>query len=261
MSENRDMTMVEHLTELRKRIIWVLVVFVVALVVGLFYAGPIIRYLQSNPIAEEIPLDSLASFSPSDALRVYMQFGFLIGVVVTIPVALYHIWRFVSPGLHVDERRSALRFIPAAFLLFILGILFGYYIVLPMVIQFLVGFTAEVGSQPIYGIAEYFGFMFNMVIPFGFLFELPVVVMFLTRLRILNPVRLAKMRRFAYFILAVVAITITPPEIVSDIMVTIPLLLLYEVSVWLSRIVYRKQLAEEEAWQQDYGYDDGEVAQ
>ncbi|UFJ40966.1 twin-arginine translocase subunit TatC [Brevibacillus humidisoli] len=252
MSEIREMTLEEHLGELRKRIIWVLVVFVLALVVGLFYADVVIQYMQSNPISQEIPLSGLVSLSPSDALRVYMQFAFLIGVVITLPVALFQIWRFVSPGLRPPEQRVALRFIPVAFLLFLLGLGFGYYIVFPMILPFMVGFTEKIGTQPLYGVAEYFGFMFNIVIPFGFLFELPMLVMFLTRLRIVNPMRLARLRRVAYFVLAVVAITLTPPEIVSDILVTIPLLLLYEVSIWLSKLVYRKQLQEDEAWEREF---------
>lgn len=248
MSQHDEMTVVEHLTELRKRIIWVLVVFVLSLVAGLFCAGPVIEYMKNDPMAGGVPLKS---FHPSDALSVYMQFAFVIGLIVTIPVALYHIWRFVSPGLRETERRATLIFIPIAFFLFIAGILFGYYVVFPMIIQFLAAFTTGIGADPNYGIAQYFGFLFNMVIPFGFLFELPILVMFLTRLRILNPMRLAKMRRFAYFGLAVVAITLTPPDIMSDVLVTIPLLVLYEISVWISRIVYRKQLKEDAQWQEE----------
>lgn len=253
---DQEMTVVEHLTELRKRIMWVLAVFIVALIAGFFLAGPLIEYLKQEPIADGVPIISL---HPSDALRVYMQFAFLIGIVSVLPVALYHIWRFVSPGLSSDERRGTLYFIPVACFLFLLGILFGYYIVFPMIMQFMTKMTASIGADPNYGIAEYFGFLFNMVIPFGVLFQLPIIVMFLTRLRILNPMRLAKMRRFAYFGLAVVGITLTPPEIVSDILVTIPLLLLYELSIWLSRVVYRKQLKEQEAWESEYGYDTDEA--
>jgi sec-independent protein translocase protein TatC len=256
MTDQREMTVVEHLNELRRRIIWVLAVFVVALLAGLYFAGPIIEYLKQKPITEGVPLISL---HPSDALRVYMQFAFLIGVVVTLPVALYHTWRFVAPGLREHERRATIYFIPAAFFLFIAGIMFGYFIVFPMIMQFMAGMTASIGADPNYGIAEYFGFLFNMVIPFGVLFELPIVVMFLTRLRILNPMRLAKMRRLAYFGLAVVAVTLTPPEIISDILVTIPLLLLYELSIWLSRIVYRKQLKEDEEWARTYGHEADEA--
>jgi len=256
MTDQREMTVVEHLTELRTRIIWVLAVFIAALVAGLFFAGPMIEYLKQRPIAEGVPLISL---HPSDALRVYMQFAFLFGAVVTLPVALFHTWRFVAPGLKEHEKRGTLYFIPAAFFLFLFGILFGYFIVFPMIMQFMASMTASIGADPNYGIAEYFGFLFNMVIPFGVLFELPIIVMFLTRLRILNPMRLAKMRRFAYFGLAVVAITLTPPEIISDILVTIPLLLLYEMSIWLSRIVYRRQLKEDEAWQNGYKYEKSPV--
>lgn len=255
---DREMTVVEHLTELRKRIIWVLVVFVAALIAGFYFAGPLIEYLKQEPIAEGVPIISL---HPSDALRVYMQVSVLIGITVSLPVALYHLWRFVSPGLRDHERRGTLYFIPAACLLFIVGILFGYYVVFPMIMLFMTNLTSSIGAEPNYGIGEYFGFLFNTVIPFGVLFQLPIIVMFLTRLRILNPMRLAKMRRYAYFALVVIAVTLTPPEIISDIMVTIPLLILYELSVWLSRIVYRKQLKEDEEWEKEYGYQADEAVQ
>lgn len=250
MSVERDMTMVEHLTELRKRVIWVLVVFVLALIAGLFLASPVIQHLKESPLAGGVPLKS---FHPSDALQVYMQFAFVIGLIVTLPVALFHIWRFVSPGLRLQERRVTLYFIPVAFFLFLSGIAFGYYVVFPMAVQFLAGITMGMEVDPNYGIAQYFSFLFNMVIPFGVLFELPIVVMFLTRLRILNPMRLAKMRRIAYFVLAVIAITLTPPDFLSDFMVMIPLLILYELSIGLSKIVYRKQLKEDEEWERTYG--------
>lgn len=249
MNKQTEMTIFEHLSELRWRLIWVLVVFILSLLVGLYYAGSVIEHLKNQPIAEGVPLTSL---SPSDALTVYMQFAFVIGIIVTLPVALYHIWRFVSPGLRPNERRITLGFIPAAFFLFIIGLLFGYYVVFPMIMGFMTTITHSIGANLMYGIAQYFSFMFNMVIPFGFLFELPIVVMFLTRLRILNPMRLAKIRRIAYFGLAVIAITLTPPDFISDILVTIPLLVLYEISVWLSRIVYRKQLKEDEEWESQY---------
>ncbi|NGQ96071.1 twin-arginine translocase subunit TatC [Brevibacillus sp. SYP-B805] len=252
MSDSQEMTVVEHLAELRRRIIWVLVVFLFSMGIGLYYAGDVIEYLKASPLAGGVPLKS---FDPSDVLRVYMQFSFVIGLIITLPVALFHMWRFVSPGLRPQEKRVTLSFIPAAFFLFLIGLAFGYFVVFPMIMQFMTGIAMGIQIDPNYGIAQYFGFLFNMVIPFGFLFELPILVIFLTRLRILNPMRLAKMRRFAYFGLTVVAVTLTPPEILSDIMVTIPLLLLYEMSIWLSRMVYRKQLQEDKEWQQEFGYD------
>ncbi|USG68323.1 twin-arginine translocase subunit TatC [Brevibacillus ruminantium] len=254
--DDREMTVVEHLTELRRRIIWVLTVFVLALIVGFCFAGSLIEYLKEKPIAEGVPLISL---HPSDTLRVYLQVSFLAGVIVTLPVALYHIWRFVSPGLQPHERRGTLYFIPAACFLFIVGILFGYYVVFPMVMLFVTGVSLGIDVKPNYGIGEYFEFLFNLIIPFGLLFQLPILVIFLTKIRILNPLRLAKMRRFAYFGLAIVGIVLTPPDIVSDFLVIIPLLLLYEMSIWLSKIVYRKQLQEQENWEKEYAVEADEA--
>lgn len=245
------MSLVEHLSELRQRIIWVLIVFVLTMIGGLFVAGPVIRYLQNSPLAGSIPLKS---FHPSDVLGIYMQFSFLIGLVATLPVALFHIWRFVSPGLRPNERKVTLVFIPFAFFLFLSGIAFGYFVVFPMAMGFVVGVAGTIEIDPNYGISQYFSFLFNMVIPFGVLFELPILVMFLTRLRILNPMRLSKVRRFAYFGLAVIGVTLTPPDFISDFLVTVPLILLYEISIWLSRIVYRKQLQEDEEWLQQGDY-------
>lgn len=108
--------------------------------------------------------------------------------------------------------------------------------------------TASLQANEMFGITQYFSFMFSIVLPFGIIFELPILVMFLTRLRIVNPIRLAKMRKISYFILVVIAITITPPKIISDFLVTIPLLLLYEFSIWLSKGIYKKQLEEDKKW-------------
>lgn len=246
LADQREMTVVRHLTELRKRLVWVLAVFVIAVLAGLFFAGPVIEYLKEQPMADGVPI---ISRRPSDALSVYMQFAVLIGVVLSLPVALYHTWRFVSNGLSNRERRLTMYFIPAAFFLFVAGILFGYYVVFSMMMKFLTQMSTTIGATPNYGIGEYFDFLFDMVIPIGVLFELPILVVFLTRLRILNPMRLAKIRRFAYFGITVVTFILTPPEIVTEILVTIPLLLLYELSIWLSRIVYRKQVKEDEEWE------------
>lgn len=237
-----EMTMIEHLTELRRRLMWLVAILLVSMVAGFIFAGDVIELLKDRPPAANLEWHV---FAPSDALRVYLQISFVIGLIVTLPFLLYHLWAFVAPGLRPEERRATLAFIPAAFILFLIGIAFAFFIVFPMVFMFLSGIAASLETSETYGIADYFGFMFNIVLPLGFLFELPIIVMFLTRLRLLNPVRLSRFRRYAYFILVVVAVMITPPEIVSDLLVSIPLLLLYEFSIWLSRVVYRKQLAED----------------
>jgi sec-independent protein translocase protein TatC len=247
-----EMTMLDHLTELRRRLIWVVLVLLATMVLGFYFAGDLIDIIKERPPADRLEWNV---FAPSDSVRIYLQFSFVIGLVFTLPVILYHIWGFVAPGLRPEERKVALSFIPAAVVLFLLGLSFGYFLVFPMVFLFLSNITASLGATETYGIAEFFGFMFNIVLPLGILFELPIVVMFLTRLRILNPNRLVQFRKYAYFLLIVTAVMITPPEIVSDLLVSIPLLFLYEFSLWLSRIVYRRQLAEDAKWAREFNED------
>jgi sec-independent protein translocase protein TatC len=249
-NRQRDqMTMVDHLAELRRRLMMVVIVLLITMVIGFVFAGDLIEIIKNRPPA--LGLDWNV-FAPSDAVRIYLQFAFVIGLVMTLPFALYQIWGFLSPGLQPEERKVTLSFIPAAVALFLIGLSFGYFIVFPMVFMFLSNIAVSLEVTETYGIAEFFGFMFNIILPLGFLFELPIVIMFLTRLRILNPNRLGKFRKYAYFILIVAAVMITPPEIVSDFLVAIPLLLLYEFSIWLSRIVYRKQLAEDAKREQEW---------
>ncbi|MCF6095240.1 twin-arginine translocase subunit TatC [Microaerobacter geothermalis] len=239
----------DHLGEFRKRIIWVLIFFVISMIAGFVLAPYAIQILKNDPAAAYLTWNV---FGLSDALRIYIQIAFVISIVLTVPFFLFHLWRFVSPALLPDEKRVIAIFLPFSLLLFIVGIFFGYYILFPMVVGFMSNIAKGIGAQEVYGLAQYFGFMFNIVLPFGFLFEMPLVVMLLTRLDIIHPDKLIKLRRVAYFILVVVAVTITPPEIISDVLVTIPLLVLYELSVWLSKVVYRRRLKALEEWEKGY---------
>lgn len=246
------MSYLDHLMELRRRVMRVLLFFLAALVLGFFVAQPVVVMLKTHDVAKEIPW---FVFNLTDALRVYMQFAFLIAVLLTLPVALYQLWRFVAPGLYPEERRAALLYIPLAVGLFVLGAAFAYFALFPLIVRFLKSVAENMGATPAYGMAQYFGFLFNVVIPVAVLFELPVLSMFLTRLRILNPLVLRKFRRLAYLVLVVVAVVITPPDIVSAVLVYAPLVLLYEIAVWSSTVVWHKQQredAEREArWQEE----------
>ncbi|WP_371753028.1 twin-arginine translocase subunit TatC [Ferviditalea candida] len=248
--EINSMSLIDHLGELRKRIIWVLVVFVVMTIVGLIFAEPIINFLKNDAPVKGLEWNA---FSPWDAIRIYMQFAFATAVAVTLPVLMYHVWAFVKPGLHASEQKATLMYIPFAMLLIVVGFLFSYFVVFPMAMLFTDLMTKRLQIKQTYGIAQYFTFMFNIIIPVSLLFELPIVVMFLTKIRILNPMRLHKLRRYAYVLLLIIGAIITPPDVVSAIIVTIPLIVLYEFSVFLSRIIYRKQLAADQAFEAEYG--------
>lgn len=250
MSEQENsMTLVNHLGELRKRLIAVLTVLVLGLIGGLFVSDYIYEYLVASGPLPGIELHALTLW---DGLGMYMKIALVFSLVITLPFTAYQIWRFVSPGLKVNEQKATLRYIPFVFVLFLVGIAFSYFILLPMATSFTSKINQNLGLVETYGMAQYFTFMFNLILPVSLLFELPVVVMFLTKLRILNPLRLRKMRRISYFVLVFIAVFVTPPDFISDVLVTIPLILLYEFSVYLSSIVYRKQLEETEDYESRY---------
>lgn len=233
----QDMTIYEHLEEVRKRLMIVIVFFFIAAIGGLFLAKPIIHYLQA---ADEAASLTMNAFRVTDPLKIYFQMAFVIGVILTSPVILYQLWAFVSPGLHDRERRVTLSYIPTSVLLFLGGLAFSYFILFPYIIHFMMKLSGDLNIEQVIGINEYFQFLFQTTIPFGFLFQLPVITLFLTRLGIVTPLFLGQIRRYAYFVLLVIAALITPPDIVSHMMVSVPLFILYEVSVLISRIGYKK---------------------
>ncbi|WP_248928740.1 twin-arginine translocase subunit TatC [Paenibacillus hamazuiensis] len=248
MEQEEGMPLVEHLAELRKRIIWVIVVLIIGMVIGLIYAQSLINYLKTLPPADKINWNV---FSPGDALRIYLNFGLVAGLIITLPFALYHIWAFLKPGLREEEQKASLMFVPFAFLLFLIGLAFGYFVVFRMAFMFTSSISQHLQLTETYGISQYFSFMFSIIIPLALLFELPIVVMFLTRLRILNPQLMRKLRRYAYLILVIVAGVITPPDATSMILVFLPMIVLYEFSAFLSGIIYRKQLKEDAEWERN----------
>ncbi|MZQ83744.1 twin-arginine translocase subunit TatC [Paenibacillus sp. 5J-6] len=250
MSTNEEMSLVEHLGELRKRIMWILLVLVIGMVGGLISAKPIIRYLKNIPPADSI---SWNVFSPWDALRLYMNFGLAVGILITLPVTLYHIWAFVKPGLRETEQKASIIYIPYAFVLFLAGLSFGYWVVFPMAFYFTSSISKSLDITEMYGAAEYFTFMFNIILPLAIVFEMPIVVMFLTKIRLLNPKRLHKFRRYAYMLLVILATVITPPDAISAILVALPLIVLYEFSVFMSGFIYRKQLLKDAEWEREFG--------
>ncbi len=235
----KEMSLIDHLTELRRRLIIVIAVLFFGIILGLFVAQPVYQYLVSAETARNLVFHV---FSFWDGIGLYMKIAMVVALALTLPCTLFQIWAFVSPGLLPKERRTALRYVPFVFLMFLLGVLFAYYVVFPMALTFTSQVTRNMGLEETYGVVQYFTFMSNIVFPVAILFELPLVIMFLTTLRIVSPPLLRKMRRIAYFVLVFIAVVVTPPDFVSDILVAIPLLGLYELSVFLSSIVYRKQL-------------------
>lgn len=231
---HRDIDLIGHFEELRKRIIFILGTFILLLILSFIYVQNIYNWLVQDLEVK------LAILGPSDILWVYLLLACIIAITGSIPMAAYQIWLFVRPALKENERKVTLAYIPALFLLFILGISFGYFVIFPIVFKFLLSLSEDM-FMTFFTTEKYFQFLIHMTLPFGFLFELPVVIMFLTSLGVLNPYRLQKIRKYSYFVLILTAVLITPPDFLSDILVIIPLIFLYECSVLLSKVVYRRK--------------------
>ena len=244
----KDMTIYDHIDELRKRLVIIVVFFVFAVIASFFLAQPLIKLIQNADAAQEITMNA---FRVTDPFKVYMQMIFILALIMTSPIILYQLWSFISPGLLEKERKVTLGYIPFSVVLFLAGIAFSYFMLFPFVIRFMLILSGNMDIQTTIGINEYFQFLFQITIPFGLLFQLPVLMLFLTRLGIITPELLTKIRKYAYFVLFVIAAIITPPDIVSHLMVTVPLFILYEISVWISRVGYNKARAAEEEYEKE----------
>ncbi|KKB40183.1 twin-arginine translocase subunit TatC [Bacillus thermotolerans] len=236
--EDRSMKAVEHFEELRKRIIVTLSVFLLFLIFSFVFVQDIYHYL-----VKDLPF-KLALLGPSDIIVVYLMIAAVVAIAATIPVAAHQLWLFIRPALTESERKVTFAYIPALFLLFIGGISFGYFVLFPIVLSFLMSLSGDM-FQTFFTTEKYFKFLLHMTLPFGVLFELPIVMMFLTSLGIIDPYKLRKFRKYSYFVLIVVSVFITPPDFISDVLVIIPLILLYEISISVSKVVYKRKMAKQ----------------
>ena len=250
--EDKELNIIDHLDELRTRLIITLAAFIIFFIVGFMFVEEIYNWLVRDLEVKLIVL------GPSDILWVYFMLAAVIAFAGTIPVLATQVWLFIKPALKPIERKISLSYIPALFILFIVGLSFGYFVIFPTVMSFLI----ELGGEMMvtnFTAEKYFRFIFNTTIPFGVLFELPVVMMFLTSLGIINPYVLSKIRKYAYFVLIVIAILISPPDIMSDFLVAVPLIFLYEISVSFSKIVYKRKPKKEKQWQEEFDSGNDEI--
>lgn len=228
----------KHLAELRKRLILVGLWFIAALAAGFWVSPRMLGFLKRH--TGEIRID-WSVFSLSDGLIVYMKCAVLIGGVLTLPFALYHVWAFARPGLTEKEAKMTLLFVPASFALFLCGLAFGYTVGLPMMIRFMMRLNESIGAEEVYGIRHYVAFILSFLFPMGIAFEMPLALLFLTRLGLLSPASVKRVRKYAYVGLAVVGSCISPPDFVSHLAVTLPLILLFELGAFVSTRYYRRR--------------------
>jgi len=239
-----EMPFLDHLEELRWRIIWSLGALVVGVVVGFVllirFEQPVLLWLQ-GPMLPYLHGRRLMNTHPGGGFSILMQTAFVGGIVFALPVILYQIWAFLSPALHKHEKRIAIPVIGGAVFLFVCGATIAWYFVLPMTLRFLTGIGDDAFDQMI-SANEYFGFVTSMVLAMGAVFELPIAILLLSALGLVTPQFLAKFRRHAVIASYLVAAIITPGDLfVTSVALMVPLYLLYELSIGLSWIVFRKR--------------------
>ncbi|MFD1018418.1 twin-arginine translocase subunit TatC [Thalassobacillus hwangdonensis] len=243
-STDLEMNVTDHLTELRKRIIWTLVIFVAFFIAGFVFIKDIYGFFVRD-LAFELHVTS-----PGEIIWIYFTMAGLVAVIGTLPVLSFQIWAFVKPALTDKEKKVSLSYIPAIFLLFIGGLTFGYVVFVNLILPFLLSLNDGLFNE-IFTVERYFKFLFRVTIPFAVLFEIPILTMFLTSLGIVDPVFLVKIRKYAYFVLVIIGTMISPPDFILQLVVAVPLIILYEISIILSRIVFRKKMQRHKAFMED----------
>lgn len=231
MKADKRLSLVEHLDEFRARLLKS-VVFVIV-VSCLFYGcvEKVFPYLTKG-------IDKLIFIAPAELFLSYIKIAFFGGLFLSSPFVIYQIWKFISVGLRKNERKWIMLFGPMSFLFFITGACFGYFIIMPIGLKFLLGFATDFIS-PMITVSRYISFVGILTLAFGIIFELPIVILFLTKVGLVTPTFLSTKRRHAIVLIFITAALLTPPDIITQTLMAIPLLLLYEISIIFSRSAYK----------------------
>ena len=244
-NEAAEMPFLDHLEELRRRIIWALVALAICAVLGFFVVTELdVIGILERPFQKVMPGQNLLFTSPTTPVVVTFKLAFVVGFIMALPVIAFQTWSFFSPALYEHEKRLVIPAIAVGFLLFLAGIAMAYFFVLPLGLNFLLGFQAE-SLEPIITIDEYLKFATRLIIAFGVIFEMPVVLVLLGLLGIVTPDGLRKYRRHAVVILAISAALLTPADVGTMFMLFTPMILLYELSIWLVRLVVKRDESDE----------------
>ncbi len=246
------MTFFEHLSELRKRIINSLYAIGIGAFVGVYLSPKVIKFINEPMLKalHEAGYDSKLYYThPAGALNLVITLGVYLGVVMASPIVLYQIWLFVAPALYKHERSAVTGFLFSTVFLFLSGIAFGYFITLPYMLKFLVGFQKFGGTvAPLLSINEYFDLILMVLLGLGLVFELPILIFFLSLFGIVTPKFLWHNFRYAILVIAVLAAIITPtPDAQTMLIFMMPMVLLYFVGIAVSASVVRRKRKREEA--------------
>ena len=244
-SEDHKMSLTEHLVELRKRLTNSLIVLGIGFGVCYYYKD-LVFDIVTRPLTHVLPKNSYLIYTGlTEAFFTYMKVAFFASLIITCPFILYQIWKFISPGLLPKEKHYVVPFVLSSTLLFISGVLFGYFVALPPAFEFFVSFNNQY-LQAMLSFKDYLSLFVTFLLGFGVSFELPIFMFFLAKLGIVNAKMLSKQRRYAILVIFIVAAILTPsPDALSQILMAIPLMFLYEVSIFVVRFAQKKKTVPE----------------
>ena len=237
--DEKKLPLTAHLQELRKRLILSFIAVGAGFILCYALAQPIFDILAA-PLLKVMPAGgSLIFTSVAEAFFTYMKVAFIAGLILASPFVLYQIWAFVAPGLYQKEKRYVVPFVLGGSLFFAMGVLFGYFVAIPIGFKFLLGYATDF-IKPMPSMKEYLSFSIKFLLAFGLVFEFPVVLVLLSRIGVIDAKMLARQRKYAILLIFVFAAVMTPPDIVSQVLMALPLMGLYELSILLSKIFGKK---------------------
>lgn len=230
-----------HLEELKKRLIRSLIGIGIGFGACYYYKDWLFKII-TKPLMDVMPKNSFMIYtSLPEAFFTYMKIAFFASIFLTAPFTLYQIWKFISPGLYPREKKYVIPFVLTSTLLFVGGVVFGYYLALPPAFGFFVEFSSDT-LRPMFTMKEYLSFSLKLLLAFGVSFELPVFIFFMAKLGIVNSRMMSRHRRYAILIIFILAAILTPsPDAFTQVIMAVPLIILYEFSIYVAKFAERKK--------------------
>lgn len=234
--DQKRMPFLQHLAELRSCLLHTVSAIGISAFLSFIWAGALFDFITA-PLREHFGDASLIGTGPAEAFLVKLKVSIMCGFLLSAPYTFYQVWRFVSPGLYQKERRLAVPFVLGSSICFFVGVSFCFYVIFPFAFRFFLAEFASIGVQPTIKIGEYLAFAIRLLLVFGTVFELPVLSFFFTRLGLINYRWLIKQGRYAIVITFVMAAILTPPDVVTQVLLALPLIVLYGLCIWISYAV------------------------
>ncbi|MFW3612192.1 twin-arginine translocase subunit TatC [Staphylococcus caprae] len=228
----------EHFGELRHRLVVVFIAFIISVIIvyisSRWWIQSLIRYIKRAHV-------TLHTFSFTETIQIYVMIIFTVAICIIIPIIFYQLWSFVAPGLHAYERQFIYKYSFFCAILFISGVAFAFFIGFPMIINFSENLSHLLSIDQVIGFKAYLGELIRWLLVFGFIFQLPILFMGLAHFGLIDVTQLGRYRKYVYFACFVAASIIAPPDLILNLVLTLPLIILFEISMFIAKITSRKQ--------------------